>query len=102
MRSSLKTCEVFAKMWVLPKDLFVGTSGKTYFKKLPPEVYLQLCKVVLVLFQIVSGVRLVKHPEYGEQLCLVGDHYQRYQICGWLIKKSLVKPDQLELHGLYM
>ena len=40
---------------------------------------------------------VVEHPEYGEVLQLQGD--QRNKICDWLTKTSLVKPDQLKLHG---
>ena len=40
---------------------------------------------------------VVEHPEYGEVLQLQGD--QRNKICDWLTKNSLVKPDQLKVHG---
>ena len=40
---------------------------------------------------------VVEHPEYGEVLQLQGD--QRHKICDWLTKTSLVKSDQLKVHG---
>uniref|UniRef100_A0A2A4J3M2 Eukaryotic translation initiation factor eIF1 n=1 Tax=Heliothis virescens TaxID=7102 RepID=A0A2A4J3M2_HELVI len=40
---------------------------------------------------------VVEHPEYGEVLQLQGD--QRENICQWLTKSGLVKPEQLKVHG---
>merc|ERR1712137_841959 len=40
---------------------------------------------------------VVEHPEYGEVLQLQGD--QRENICQWLTKTGLAKPDQLKVHG---
>ena len=40
---------------------------------------------------------VVEHPEYGEVLQLQGD--QRENICQWLTKAGLAKPDQLKVHG---
>ncbi|KAK2588850.1 hypothetical protein KPH14_001719 [Odynerus spinipes] len=38
---------------------------------------------------------VIEHPEYGEVLQLQGD--QRENICQWLTKSGLAKPDQLKL-----
>jgi len=40
---------------------------------------------------------VVEHPEYGEVLQLQGD--QRENICQWLTKTGLAKPQQLKVHG---
>ncbi|KAL0118082.1 hypothetical protein PUN28_009036 [Cardiocondyla obscurior] len=40
---------------------------------------------------------VIEHPEYGEVLQLQGD--QRENICQWLTKSGLAKPDQLKVHG---
>ncbi|XP_034654877.1 eukaryotic translation initiation factor eIF1-like [Drosophila subobscura] len=40
---------------------------------------------------------VIEHPEYGEVLQLQGD--QRENICQWLTKVGLAKPDQLKVHG---
>lgn len=40
---------------------------------------------------------VIEHPEYGEVLQLQGD--QRENICQWLTKAGLAKPDQLKVHG---
>lgn len=43
---------------------------------------------------------MIEHPEYGEVLQLQGD--QRENICQWLTKAGLAKPDQLKVHGFYL
>lgn len=40
---------------------------------------------------------VVQHQEYGEVMQLQGD--QRNNICAFLIKTNLAKPDQLKVHG---
>ncbi|XP_008485331.1 uncharacterized protein LOC103522001 [Diaphorina citri] len=40
---------------------------------------------------------VIEHPEYGEVLQLQGD--QRENICQWLTKTGLAKPEQLKVHG---
>lgn len=40
---------------------------------------------------------VIEHPEYGEVLQLQGD--QRENICQWLTKAGLAKPEQLKVHG---
>lgn len=40
---------------------------------------------------------VVDHPEYGEVIQLQGD--QRSNICSFLTKINLAKPDQLKVHG---
>lgn len=40
---------------------------------------------------------VVEHAEYGEVLQLQGD--QRENICQWLTKSGLAKPEQLKVHG---
>ncbi|GLH14798.1 Eukaryotic translation initiation factor eIF1, partial [Gryllus bimaculatus] len=40
---------------------------------------------------------VIEHPEYGEVLQLQGD--QRENICQWLTKSGLAKPEQLKVHG---
>lgn len=40
---------------------------------------------------------VVDHPEYGEVIQLQGD--QRNNICAFLTKINLAKPDQLKVHG---
>uniref|UniRef100_T1INP3 Eukaryotic translation initiation factor eIF1 n=1 Tax=Strigamia maritima TaxID=126957 RepID=T1INP3_STRMM len=40
---------------------------------------------------------VVQHPEYGEVLQLQGD--QRENICQFLTKMSIAKPEQLKVHG---
>ncbi|XP_050555241.1 eukaryotic translation initiation factor eIF1-like [Spodoptera frugiperda] len=40
---------------------------------------------------------VVEHPEYGKVLQLQGD--QRQNICQWLTRMELVKPEQLKVHG---
>ncbi|CAB0014959.1 unnamed protein product [Nesidiocoris tenuis] len=40
---------------------------------------------------------VIDHQEYGEVLQLQGD--QRENICQWLTKTGLAKPDQLKVHG---
>ncbi|KAI1295875.1 Eukaryotic translation initiation factor 1 [Halotydeus destructor] len=40
---------------------------------------------------------VVEHPEYGEVIQLQGD--QRNNICSFLTKVQIAKPDQLKIHG---
>ncbi|XP_074595239.1 eukaryotic translation initiation factor eIF1 [Brevipalpus obovatus] len=40
---------------------------------------------------------VVEHPEYGEVIQLQGD--QRNNICQFLTKTAIAKPDQLKVHG---
>jgi len=40
---------------------------------------------------------VVDHPEYGEVIQLQGD--QRNNICAFLVKINLAKPEQLKIHG---
>ncbi|OQR75612.1 protein translation factor SUI1isoform 1-like [Tropilaelaps mercedesae] len=40
---------------------------------------------------------VVEHPEYGEVLQLQGD--QRNNICQFLTKVGIAKPEQLKVHG---
>jgi len=40
---------------------------------------------------------VVEHPEYGEVMQLQGD--QRNNICQFLVKIGIAKPEQLKVHG---
>jgi len=40
---------------------------------------------------------VVEHPEYGEVIQLQGD--QRNNICQFLTKVNIAKPEQLKVHG---
>jgi len=40
---------------------------------------------------------VVEHPEYGEVIQLQGD--QRNNICSFLTKVQIAKPEQLKVHG---
>lgn len=51
----------------------------------------------LVVQEFACNGTVIEHPEYGEVLQLQGD--QRENICQWLTKSGLAKPDQLKVHG---
>jgi translation initiation factor SUI1 len=51
----------------------------------------------LLLQEFACNGTVIEHPEYGEVLQLQGD--QRENICQWLTKTGLAKPDQLKVHG---
>lgn len=51
----------------------------------------------LFLQEFACNGTVIEHPEYGEVLQLQGD--QRENICQWLTKSGLAKPDQLKVHG---
>lgn len=51
----------------------------------------------LFLKEFACNGTVIEHPEYGEVLQLQGD--QRENICQWLTKAGLAKPDQLKVHG---
>lgn len=50
-----------------------------------------------ILQEFACNGTVIDHPEYGEVLQLQGD--QRENICQWLTKTGLAKPDQLKVHG---
>lgn len=56
------------------------------------------CSSWYFLFQeFACNGTVIEHPEYGEVLQLQGD--QRENICQWLTKAGLAKPEQLKVHG---
>lgn len=58
----------------------------------------KLMQFVLCWFQeFACNGTVIEHPEYGEVLQLQGD--QRENICQWLTKAGLAKPEQLKVHG---
>lgn len=54
-------------------------------------------KLCVYLQEFACNGTVIEHPEYGEVLQLQGD--QRENICQWLTKAGLAKPDQLKVHG---
>lgn len=53
--------------------------------------------ITMIFQEFACNGTVIEHPEYGEVLQLQGD--QRTKICDWLIKTSLVRSDQLKVHG---
>ncbi|KAG8303360.1 Eukaryotic translation initiation factor 1b [Homalodisca vitripennis] len=57
----------------------------------------RISTVTVMLQEFACNGTVIEHPEYGEVLQLQGD--QRENICQWLTKTGLAKPDQLKVHG---
>lgn len=61
------------------------------------EIVREREKLISFVQEFACNGTVIEHPEYGEVLQLQGD--QRENICQWLTKSGLAKPDQLKVHG---
>lgn len=62
-----------------------------------PSLYFLGFNYFFLLQEFACNGTVIEHPEYGEVLQLQGD--QRENICQWLTKSGLAKPEQLKVHG---
>lgn len=65
------------------------------FSKFKYQIH--IIEIFIIFQEFACNGTVIEHPEYGEVLQLQGD--QRENICQWLTKAGLAKPDQLKVHG---